>query len=91
MSVVSGRITSGFGVRVHPVTGVKGSFHNGVDIAAPIGTEVYAPCDGVIKEVYQHETGGLTLIVGNDDEVRIGFCHLSKVYWGVGMTFFRGG
>lgn len=90
--VVSGRITSGFGMRVHPVTGEKGSFHNGVDIAAAIGTEVYAPCDGVVKEVYQHSTGGLTLIVGNDEEgIRFGFCHLSRVYWSAGSKFYRGG
>lgn len=92
MRVVEGRITSGFGMRVHPVTGMKGSFHNGVDVAAPIGTEVCAPCDGVVREVYRHPTGGLTLIVGDDErEVRFGFCHLSKVFWAVGTKFYRGG
>lgn len=42
------RITSGFGWRIRPTTGRK-QFHNGLDIAAPYGTPVHAPMDGVIK------------------------------------------
>lgn len=44
---VDGWITSGFGVRISPFTGRK-AMHNGVDVASPIGTPIYAPADGVV-------------------------------------------
>lgn len=44
---VEGWITSGFGSRVSPFTGDT-SQHLGLDIAAPTGTPIRAPADGVI-------------------------------------------
>jgi hypothetical protein len=38
---------SGFGMRVHPITGVR-KLHTGVDLAAPSGTHVLAAADGVV-------------------------------------------
>jgi len=37
--------TSGFGMRVHPITGVR-KLHTGVDFAAPSGTHILAAADG---------------------------------------------
>lgn len=88
--VCEGRISSPFGERVHPVTGVK-SFHNGVDISAPIGTPVYTPVNAYVAQVYDHTTGGKTIIlkdVQNGD--RYGFCHLAEQLVKTGETIPKG-
>ncbi|URN96141.1 MAG: peptidoglycan DD-metalloendopeptidase family protein [Candidatus Pristimantibacillus lignocellulolyticus] len=41
------RLSSNFGVRIHPITGVKKA-HNGIDFAAPSGTAIYAAESGVV-------------------------------------------
>lgn len=40
-------VSSGFGERVHPITGVV-SGHQGVDVPAPVGTPVHSVADGVV-------------------------------------------
>jgi hypothetical protein len=42
-------VTSGFGMRTHPITG-KHSFHNGVDLGASLNQSVTALYDGVVKQ-----------------------------------------
>ncbi|ENB2052603.1 peptidoglycan DD-metalloendopeptidase family protein [Vibrio fluvialis] len=46
--VHNARISSGYGKRVHPVTG-QVKFHRGQDFAVNTGTPVYAPADGVVE------------------------------------------
>lgn len=47
----SAPISSPFGPRTHPVTGVQ-SDHNGIDIAVPTGTKVFSGKDGVVVELF---------------------------------------
>jgi murein DD-endopeptidase MepM/ murein hydrolase activator NlpD len=47
VSPVDGWITSGFGMRVSPFTGER-TLHLGIDVAAPLGTPILAPADGVV-------------------------------------------
>jgi murein DD-endopeptidase MepM/ murein hydrolase activator NlpD len=44
---LSGLITSAFGYRKHPVRG-KVKHHNGIDLAAKLGTPVFAPASGQV-------------------------------------------
>lgn len=74
---VKGRITSPFGERTHPVTGAVAG-HNGIDIAAPIGTDVLAAADGVVGSVYSTATGGKQVVVVHDNGWKSGYAHLSE-------------
>ena len=57
------RIGSGFGTRVHPITGRR-SQHNGLDFPAPRGTPIYATADGIVERAaFDHGSGFGNLIV----------------------------
>lgn len=57
---VNGRISSGFGFRIHPSYGDR-RFHYGVDIAAPEGSEIYPIRSG--KVIFSGERSGYGNIV----------------------------
>jgi murein DD-endopeptidase MepM/ murein hydrolase activator NlpD len=58
-------ITSGIGVREHPLRH-KRKWHAGTDFAAPIGTPVVAIADGVVLRVSRNWTAGKFLVVEHD-------------------------
>lgn len=86
---VKGKITSKFGNRTHPITGVK-SGHNGVDIAVPIGTAVISPADGKVTSVYFNSAGGNQLIVEHTNGFRTGYAHLKSAAVAVGARVKQG-
>ncbi|MFC3813650.1 M23 family metallopeptidase [Lysobacter sp. GCM10012299] len=56
------RVTSDFGMRVHPLRR-RSAFHNGIDFAAPPGTAVHASADGVVaRAAFSKDYGNLILI-----------------------------
>jgi|GEM_PF-6774625 len=48
--VRNGKLRSSFGVRIHPITGVK-TIHKGADITAKVGSNVRAAADGIVTNV----------------------------------------
>ena len=70
----TGQVTSPFGPRPAPLPGST-TFHEGIDIGAPIGTPVYAMSDGVVlyagpasgfgSEVVLSHRGGVTTVYGH--------------------------
>ncbi|MDD3371738.1 MAG: M23 family metallopeptidase [Alphaproteobacteria bacterium] len=48
--VAAAHITSGFGMRMHPLLGYS-KMHKGVDFGAPTGTPIFAAGSGVIEEL----------------------------------------
>lgn len=70
------RITSRFGFRIHPITG-EGNSHSGIDIAVPVGTQIYAPEDGYVKKSYENAIGGKQMIIAHPNGYDTGYAHLS--------------
>ena len=70
------RITSGFGMRLHPILGFT-RMHTGIDFAAPIGTPVFAAGDGVVKEARWTGGYGRWLQIQHNGGWATGYGHLS--------------
>lgn len=72
------RMSSGFGTRIHPVTG-KRKRHRGLDFAANTGTPIYAPADGVIEVTRPSNKGsGNFLKLNHSLGFATTYSHMSK-------------
>jgi murein DD-endopeptidase MepM/ murein hydrolase activator NlpD len=67
----SGRFSSEFGYRIHPISGHR-KMHKGIDIAAKSGTPIYAAATGTVS--FSGVKGGF----GNTVEIDHGFGYLSR-------------
>lgn len=86
---VSGRVTSGYGERIHPVYGGE-SFHSGIDIGAGEGTAVHAALDGKITDVGVGEKSGNYIKIDHGDGKETLYCHLSAFNVKEGVTVRKG-
>ena len=76
--VKSGKITSKFGNRNHPVLkSVK--FHRGVDIAVSLGTPVYAGIKGIVTFAGKRGNYGNLVEIKGSDGIKVRYAHLSKI------------
>ena len=71
---IATRVTSGYGWR--ELHGVQ-NFHAAVDLAAPIGTPVYASQAGRIKHS-ETTAGGLQAVVTGANGIKTGYAHLDR-------------
>jgi murein DD-endopeptidase MepM/ murein hydrolase activator NlpD len=70
-----GRITDRFGMRRDPFTGMR-RFHNGVDLAAPVGTPVFASMSGKVAMLGYNPTYGKYLILTHPEGFQTLYGHL---------------
>ena len=80
---VAVRVSSSYGNRYHPISG-KWRKHNGIDLAAPMGTPVLAAGDGVVTRVGRNHPGygnWIELRHSNGYQTRYG--HLRKISSGI--------
>ena len=82
---ISGIISSSGGLRINPVTGRR-EFHDGIDIAAPVGTPVVAPRDGTVLATGSSPTFGVFLRIMHPDGYISFFAHLHRVTVTAGDT-----
>ena len=86
------RITDKYGMRYHPLIERK-KHHDGVDIAAEIGTEVYAAASGkVVRAEANSRLGhgfGKVVVIDHGYGYKTLYGHLSEVSVAVGQTIDR--
>ena len=70
-------LTSPFGDRINPVTGNR-VFHRGIDLAAPMGTPVYACAPGIVAESSYSNIYGNYIILRHSGGRESLYGHLSK-------------
>lgn len=71
-------ITSKYGPRKAPAGGAS-TFHSGIDIGAPEGSNILSICDGYISFTGFKGAGGYTIIV-SAPPYQISYCHLNPEF-----------
>jgi len=86
---VQGWLIRGFDYQVDPFTN-EIKMHEGLDIAAPLGTPIVAPADGTIKFAGHKEGFGLTLQIDHGYGFITLYAHCQRLKVTNGMTVKRG-
>ena len=80
---VSGaRLTSGFGMRRHPLLGYS-KMHAGVDFGVPHGTPIRAAGSGVVQIAGRHGAYGITVEIKHNNKYETLYAHMSKLAAGI--------
>lgn len=88
----NGRFSSGFGYRIHPISGVRKQ-HRGVDIANSVGTPIVAAADGVVSFAGYMSGFGNVIMITHSIEGNIFttvYAHLSSIGTSSGQHVSKG-
>lgn len=83
------RVSDEYGMRIHPTLGVQ-QFHNGVDLASPKGTAIYAAYDGKVVAATYSATMGNYIMIDHGSELYTIYMHASALYVKKGDLVVRG-
>lgn len=75
-----GSVTQWFGEHPELYHSIGLPFHNGIDIVAPYGTPIKAPCDMIIVEIKDDANGYGRHVRGIGNGYELVFGHLSLIY-----------
>lgn len=83
------KLSDDYGNRMHPTLGVQ-KFHNGIDLAAPSGSDILAAYDGnVVASDYSSSMGNYIMIDHGNDLYTI-YMHASALYVSKGTAVTKG-
>ena len=85
----SRQLSNRFGTRVHPITN-ETSTHNGVDIVAEEGSNVYSSIAGTVVEADYNSDNGNYIVVENAAGIKTQYSHLSSIEISVGDSVQQG-
>ena len=83
------RLTSNYGMRNHPVLGGRRQ-HNGVDLAAPAGTPIYATADGMVSKAEWFSGYGLYVALEHGGDIQTRYGHMSRLNVSSGQQVRKG-
>ncbi len=84
-------ITSPFGYRVSPITGMGGELHSGQDFSSSCGTEVFAAASGTVTFAGWHPYGGGNrVVIDHGNGLETTYNHLSSGSAQEGQSVDRG-
>ncbi|MCD6090626.1 MAG: M23 family metallopeptidase [Bacteroidales bacterium] len=84
------RISAFYGYRIHPIYKTK-IFHEGIDFAAPLGTDVYASGDGIVVQSTHSNYGyGNIIKIDHGYGYMTVYAHLNKINVRKGQHIKRG-
>ena len=83
------RITSQYGMRTHPITGLY-SLHTGTDVGAPIGTDFLAMATGIVSKAGYNKYYGNMVIIDHGGGVQTLYAHGSEIVVNVGELVAQG-
>jgi murein DD-endopeptidase MepM/ murein hydrolase activator NlpD len=86
---VQGWVTSGFGFRINPFTGLN-QMHEGMDISNRVGTPLITPADGIISDIGNDWIFGKILVISHGFGMTTRYAHLNKVLVRIGQKVKRG-
>jgi murein DD-endopeptidase MepM/ murein hydrolase activator NlpD len=89
MPVDVARMSSGFGMRNHPVLGGRRQ-HTGIDLAAPTGTPVYATADGYVAKAERWSSYGNYIQIEHGGDMHTRYAHLSGYNVAAGQYVRKG-
>lgn len=70
------RISSPYGIRIHPILGSV-RMHTGIDYAAPTGTKILAPSNGIVSFIGWKGGYGKTVILSHHHGIETLYAHMS--------------
>jgi len=85
----TGWVTSGFGFRTNPFTGLN-QMHEGLDISNRVGSLIVAPADGIVSDIGNDHVHGRILVISHGFGLTTRYSHLNKVLVKVGQKVKRG-
>ena len=83
------RLTSPYGWRIHPITG-KNSFHNGIDLAGPQGTPIYAARSGTVTTATYSGAYGYYVTINHGDGYSTLYAHMTHYVVSSGQYVSQG-
>ncbi len=89
MPVNNATLTSGFGLRWHPVIGGRRQ-HKGVDLAAPTGTPIHASADGTVAMAERYSGYGLYVQIEHGGSLETRYGHMSRIAVAEGQYVHKG-
>jgi murein DD-endopeptidase MepM/ murein hydrolase activator NlpD len=89
MPVERVNLTSDYGTRIHPVLGGRRA-HKGIDLAAPVGTPIYATADGVVGRADWFSSYGLYVSIEHGGNLQTRYGHMSRLNVAAGQQVRKG-